>query len=136
VSWLPTYPRNGLLQRTLTLTSVMRLPAPQKRDRIGHLPGRRPGFPLLIELIKSDDVESRLKDVDPNKLPGAAEATLKEIKRIKSDSALMALIAGSPNKLIPGLDRPIIEDFLSLTPIYGRKAKLSEEPHVNGEAEK
>jgi KAP family P-loop domain len=93
-------------------------------------------FPLLIELIKSDDVESRLKDVDPNKLPGAAEATLKEIKRIKSDSALMALIAGSPNKLIPGLDRPIIEDFLSLTPIYGRKAKLSEEPHVNGEAEK
>lgn len=32
-------------------------------------------FPNLIELLKSDDPEGRLKGVDANKLPGSAEAT-------------------------------------------------------------
>jgi hypothetical protein len=93
-------------------------------------------FPVLIELLKSDDAEGRLKDFDVNKLPGSAEATLKEIRRIKADTALTALIVGSKKEAVPGLDRRVIEEFLSLTPIYGRTARVSDDPHVNGETGK
>jgi hypothetical protein len=79
-------------------------------------------FPVLIELLKSKDIEGLLKDVDADKLPGTQEDTLKEIKRIKADTALMALIAGSKSEAVPGLDRDVIEEFLSLTPMYGRRS--------------
>ena len=84
-------------------------------------------YPVLADLIAAPQPEEAIAKLDAASLPGSIEATLKEVARIKADATLFALLTRSGGEVGAPLDRGAIEDFLALTPLHARKARLGEE---------
>jgi hypothetical protein len=81
-------------------------------------------YPKIVDLLNVADPKTSISNIEPADLPGSQDATLKEVKRIRDDKVLMALITGASDREGPVLDRMAIEELLTLTPVYGRKAGL------------
>jgi hypothetical protein len=77
-------------------------------------------YPAVVDLLTTATAEEDAKKLSPSDLPGSVEQTLKEVERIRSDRALMAVISGAGGREGAVLDRKAIEQLLVLTPVQRR----------------
>jgi len=78
-------------------------------------------YPILGDLLHVQAPDEAIANISEANLPGSHEYTLRELARIRADTALAGLMKGS-KEAGPEIDRATIEELLALTPVYRRKS--------------
>jgi DNA-binding CsgD family transcriptional regulator len=82
--------------------------------------------PKLADVLAADDPEAALDAIDEGTLPGSRASTLQEIKRVRCERELFALLTEESEDR-PRLHTASVDMFVRLTPLYSRKRLLAEE---------